>query len=151
MHIVFGGILTVIGGTLLLTAGWKVTVRRVDINLSTDITYISMRTGWLDLYTHRQVKLRNPRDTQIVTHFGGVDTAGQLQLIVDTDTGRVPVTTMFGIIRKWEEEAKMRLEAFLADSSIESMTVKEPKTGGMVASAVLIGTGLCMLIIRLLI
>ena len=54
-------------------------------------------------------------------------------------------------MRKWEEEAKARLEAFLADSSIESMTVKESKTGGMVASVVLIGTGLCMLIIRLLI
>lgn len=80
-----------------------------------------------------------------------VDTTGQFQLLVDTDTGPVPVTTMFGIMRKWEEEAKARLEAFLADSSIESMTVKEPKTGGMVASVVLIGTGLCMLITRLLI
>jgi hypothetical protein len=149
--IVFGGILTVAGGTLLLTAGWKVTVRRVDINLSTDITYISMKTGWLDLYTHRQVKLRNPGDTRIVERFGGFDTRGQYQLLVDTDTGPVPVTTMFGIIRKWEEEAKMRLEAFLADSSIESMTIKEPKTSGMVASVVLIGTGLCMFIIRLLI
>ena len=149
--IVFGGILTVLGGLLLLTAGWKVTVRRVDTNLSTDITYISMRTGWLDLYTHRQVKLRNPRDTRIVTHFGGVDTTGQFQLLVDTDTGPVPVTTMFGIMRKWEEEAKALLEAFLADSSIESMTVKESKTGGMVASVLRIGTGLCMLITRLLI
>ena len=149
--IVFGGILTVVGGLLLLTAGWKVTVRRVDTNLSTDITYVAMRTGWLDLYTHRQVKLRNPRDTRIVERFVGVDTAGQFQVLVDTDTGPVPVTTMFGITRRWEEEAKARLEFFLADTSIESMTVKEPKTGGMVTSVVMIGGGLCMLITRLLI
>jgi hypothetical protein len=92
--IVFGGILTVIGGLLFLTAGWKVTVRRVDIKLSTDITYVSMRTGWLDFYTHTQVKLRNPKGTRIVERFVSVDSA-QYQLLVDTDMGPVPVTTMF--------------------------------------------------------
>jgi hypothetical protein len=148
--IVFGGILTVIGGLLFLTAGWKVTVRRVDIKLSTDITYVSMRTGWLDFYTHTQVKLRNPKGTRIVERFVSVDSA-QYQLLVDTDMGPVPVTTMFGMSRKWEEETKAQLEVFLADSSIESMTIKEPKTGGMVTSVVMIGSGLCMLIARLFI